>query len=191
MRNVLVFAIACSVLACGTGATRGPSEGPATVERNVRIGFEGGELALRTTEERRVQVDTVGLGPDETWAFLPLVFDDLEIPLTTVNGEAKLLGAVETRVRSRLGKHRLARLLRCGTRPTGPVADRYEVYLTAVSQVEPLEDGRSLVVTHVAAKALPGGYSGNAIRCATTGRLEQAIVGRLMWRASDIEEGSG
>ena len=161
------------------------------MERSVRIGFESGELALRTTEERHVLVDTVDFGPDESWAFLPLVFDDLEVPVTMVNGEAKLLGAVETRVRSRLGQHRLSRLLRCGSRPTGPVADQYEVYLTAVTQIEALDDGRSLVVTHVAAKALPGGYSGNAIRCATTGRLERAIVGRLMWRASRIEERSG
>ena len=188
-----IVAAACAVLllaACASSPSGEPAPAPRNVERSVRVEFSSGEVALRTTEEYHVQTDTLGVSAEELWGHLAAAYDELEIPITTVNAGARLLGAVEAPVRKRLGRYMLSRLLRCGSRTSGKVANRYEVYLTAVTQIEPLGD-RSLVNTHVAARAVPGGYSGNAVRCSTTGRLERSIAGRLRWGSEMLsgEEG--
>lgn len=195
MRRPLLSTICLCV---GTSAVFGAcaSSGQGSLDRNrpspqrtVQLDATG-DVLLRTTEELTVRVDTVALAAEEAWAHLPAVFDALEIPITEVNADARLLGGTNVRVRGRIAGERLSRVFNCGAGNTGRVADQAYVYFTALTQVEPL-DGRSVVTTHVRAHALPGGYTSNAIRCSSRGELEKRIRNRLVWETTGVGDEPG
>lgn len=181
MRNILVVAIACAFVACASSGGTGTASG-ASQSQNLSfdMNLQGQGFQLRMTEDILVNVDTVAVAPDRLWPELPAAYDALGIPITTVNAEARLIGAVEGRVRGRIGDDPVSRFVRCGSTMTGEVADQYEVYLTSVTQVEPVsaDSGSSIVSSHV--KAIAQGASGNTVECATRGRLESDIREQLL-----------
>lgn len=182
MRKLLVVAVACAFVGCASsGGTGIPSGGSQSQNVSFRTNLQGQGFQLRTTEDIVVAVDTVAVAPDRLWPEVPAAYDALGIPITTVNAEARLIGALEARVRGRIGDERVSRYVRCGSTMTGEVADQYEVYLTSVTQVEPVtaDSGRSIVSSHVKAIA-QGGASGNTVQCATRGRLESDIRDQLL-----------
>lgn len=184
MRTELALCTALLLSACGTSGPDSLSDRPRTQDRDIDLDVEG-DLILRTTEELTVRVDTVDVPAERLWREVPAVYDALGIGITAVNTEARILGGENVRVRGDVGGTRVSRLLRCGVRVTGQIADEYDVYLTSLTQVEALER-RSVVSTHVRAHALPGGYTSNAVRCASRGELERRILNRLIWEATGV-----
>lgn len=182
---VVTFGLALSLAACASSGPDTVTEGEVR-ERNIDIDAQGESLLLRTTEELSVRVDTVDVAVDRMWGAVAAVYDTLGIGLTTINSEARIMGAQNIRVRGDLAGTRISQLFRCGVRVTGQIADEYDVHVTSLTQIEEAVDGRSVVSTHARAYALPGGYSSNAINCSSRGELERRILNRLLWVTTGV-----
>lgn len=181
-RTASIVILGLLAAGCATsGTTRTPTEGTRAQDMNIRMHLQTQAFTLRTTEDIVVITDTVPVPPDRLWSKVPAAYDALGVPITEINGDARALGAVEARVRGRIGGEPVSRYVRCGSTMTGEVADQYEVYLTAITQVESVDAdaGSSVVSSHVEAVA-QGASSGNTVRCATRGRLETDIHEQLM-----------
>lgn len=173
-------------LACASG---NPNETPEVGERetnlNVQMRKGGQNLNLRTTSEIDVVHDTVAGDPDELFSTLPEAYDNLGIPISTVNAEAKTIGVLETRAQGDFAGERISLWLDCGESITGNVADQREIYLTVLTQVEPLEGAEGTgVSTHLRGYAVQGG---NRRDCSSQSRLERRIAAELR----ELVEASG
>jgi len=60
-----------------------------------------------------------------------------------------------------------------------PSADFYDVNLSVVTQLAPVDSANTKVVTTVDAMARPVSFGGEYIRCATTGEIESRISSML------------
>lgn len=179
LRALAVIAAGLGLAACASSGSDMPRGGPTDVNTQLQTDYGARSISLRTVEDVYVSNDTLAEPRGNLYRQLAATYDEMGIPITKVNPEAKLIGAVETRLRRDLGGSPISRYLRCGTSITGSIADQYEVYLTVVTQVEPLETGEAGVFTHLTAIAKQGGRSGNNIRCATRGVLEREIFEHL------------
>lgn len=178
-RPLAVIVAGLGLAACASSGGDMPSGGTTEVNTQLQTDYGDRSITLRTTEDIYVSNDTLPEASGNLYRQLAATYDEMGIPITKVNPEANLIGAVETRLRGDLGGRPLSRYLRCGSSITGSIAEQYQVYLTVVTQVEPLETGEAGVFTHLTAIAQQGGRSGNNIRCATRGVLEREIFEHL------------
>lgn len=179
LRPLAVLAAGLGLAACASSGGDVPASGTADVYNQLQTDYGVRSISLRTVEDVYVRGDTLAYEGDDLFRHLAATYDEMGIPLNQVNAEARLLGAVEARLRGDLGGRPISRYFRCGTSITGSIADQYEVYLTVVSQLESVEGGGTGVFTHARAFAVQGGRSGNNIRCATRARLEREIAEHL------------
>jgi hypothetical protein len=112
----------------------------------------------------------------DTWRVLPAAFESLSIPLSMIDSTTRVAGNAGFNVRRRLGSTPMVRLIDCGTTQGGPSAETYDVRLTITSQVKEAEGGGSSLLTTVEAMAKPVAFSGEYIRCSSTGALEARIA---------------
>ena len=174
-----VIAAGLGLAACASSGGDMPRSGTADVNTQLQTDYGVRSISLRTTEDVYVSEDTLPRTTGNVYRQLAATYDEMGIPITKVNAEARLIGAVETRLRGDLAGNPISKYLRCGTSITGSIADQYQVYLTVVTQLESLETGEDGVYTHLSAIAQQGGRSGNNIRCATRGVLERDIFEHL------------
>lgn len=172
--------LALFLAACASGGApdtlnrpAGPSPPP---DYGPTLDFGAPSFRLLAPEEIQIRRDTLVGDATDHYRRLLAVYEEMELPVTTVNVDALLVGAVRKRVGSRIAGSRISSFLNCGRNNTGRVADQFQVYLTAVSQVEDLEDGGVGLYTHVRGYAIQGGYVGSEVRCVSTGRLEREIT---------------
>ncbi len=177
----LLSLVALLSLACASGNPGTPEAGERGTNLNLQMQRGGPNLNLRTIANVDVFHDTLSGSPDDLFSLLPEVYNDLSVPISSVNSEAHALGALEVRARGDFAGERISRWLDCGTSITGDVADQREVHVTALTQVEALEEapGVSGISVHVTGYAVPSGASGNRTGCGSTGRLERAVVAHL------------
>lgn len=176
LRPLAVLTAGLGFAACASSGGDMPSSGTTEVYNQLQTDYGVRSISLRTVEDVHVRGDTLPYEGDDLFRHLAATYDEMGIPLNQVNAEARLLGAVEARMRGDLGGRPLSRYFRCGTSITGSIADQYEVYVTVVTQLESVEEGGTGVFTHARAFAVQGGRSGNEVRCATRARLEREIV---------------
>lgn len=185
-RPAQILALAAVVLlpACSSGGGMTPV-GTRQINTNIQGDFTSPSINLETWEDVYVRHDTIAGAedPDELYRQVLAVYGELDIPMTTVNAEARLVGAVEERIRREFAGSRVSRWLRCGSNMAGEFADRYEVYVTLVSQVEPAGEGLRLL-TYLRGMATQGQVSGHAVRCTSEGRLEREIFQRVQLKAA-------
>lgn len=187
MRSISAAALRPAALVLAAGLLPGcassgggvPQAGERRTTTQVQMDYGAQSFSLQTVEDVYVQTDTLTQAPGNLLRHVAATYDEMGIPLNEVNPEARLMGAVEARMQGDLGGRPLSRYFRCGTTITGSIADQYEVYLTVVTQVEPLGDTAAVVYTHAGGFAVQGGRAGNNIRCATRGRLEKEIFEHL------------
>lgn len=130
-----------------------------------------------TQRETRGTVTVVSAGADEVWVALPTVFRELEIPLTTIDAERRVIGNAEFQVRRKLAGERLSAYIRCGTDSFGrPLAESYLVTAALLSYVSPLADGKTRVETRLQASAADPARSIEPVACTSTGKLEQRVA---------------
>lgn len=168
-------------LACASGNPETPEVGERGTNLNIQMRRGGQNLNLRTTAHLDVVHDTLSGSSGDLFSLLPEVYNDLEIPISSVNTEAHALGVLEARARGDFAGERISRWLDCGTSITGNIAEQREVYITALTQVEALEEppGVSGISVHVKGYAIQSGRAGNRTGCRSTGRLERAIIADL------------
>lgn len=181
MRRFLLTVLVLLTASCASGNPEMPEPGERSTNLNLQMKRGEGELSLRTTADVSVAHDTVSGQADDLFSLLPTVYDDLEVPINSVNSAARTLGALELRVRGDFAGERASRWIDCGTSITGSIAEQRELYLTLLTQIEPLEEarGRSGVSTHLKGFAVQSGRAGNRTNCSSTGRLERRIASEL------------
>jgi hypothetical protein len=104
-----------------------------------------------------------------------LCHSELDIPLSVADSATHVIGAVYLSRRRPVGGQRLSRILACGDGTFGPNADHYEVQLTALSAVAPIDSAHTALSIAVAGVATVNGHN-STIACSTTGWLEQRIL---------------
>ena len=172
MRDVSLL-ILLGLMGC---ASSGTIERPATPQ-TVRVsGSAAGNLSVGMNATTDAKVTRVTAAPADVWRVLPGVFDSFAIPLSSVDDKARVLGNTGFNLRRRLGSVPLVRLIDCGTTQGGPSADSYDIRLSVLTQVTPVEGGGSTIITTVDAMGRPVAFSGEYVRCTSTGSLETRIA---------------
>jgi hypothetical protein len=180
MRAPVPISVVTAVLAlagCASGSG-GPS---STINDRVVFTDQAGNV-IHTTDVSTAQNFAVAAPPATTLAVLTQTYNDLHIPIATLSTESNQVGNKQFRVIGHsLGGHRLSLLLDCGIDPTVGIqrADAYDVTMTVLSAATSSGSG-TMVTTDVEGSARPVGVSGEALHCATTGRLEDEIRARVL-----------
>lgn len=177
MRRIAILALVV-VAACGTKSNAGPT---VTRPESVRIvGGTGGTTSIATVQTDAPNVATLKLPVADVWAALPTIFESMAVPIEHLDHQSRIIGNQSFRVRRKLGAVPLSRYIDCGTTQGGPSAETYEVHLTVLAQATGTEDPAfSRITTTVQALARPINFTGDLIRCSTTGALESRLVTAL------------
>lgn len=122
--------------------------------------------------------DSLAIASGRVWAALTAVYSELDIPLSVADSETHVIGALYLSRRRPVGGERLSRILECGDGSFGPNADHYEVQLTALSGVAPIDSTHTALTIAVAGVALANGNS-SRIACTTKGVLERKILDKV------------
>ena len=136
------------------------------------------DLFLRMQErpENAEDAIVVTAAPDAVWAALKASLETLGVPIGFEDRAAGEIGHAQTKLFRRMGKQRLSSYLRCGSGLTGPNADSYQVYLSFVAFMKPLDDATVAVAPFLTAQAVDvAGGRNDAVQCTSTGRLESNI----------------
>ena len=113
--------------------------------------------------------------PEAVWDVLPAAYESLGIPISMSDAGARTLGNAGFNVRRRLGSVPLVRYIDCGTTQGGPSAETYDIRLVINSVVRAGEASTTLATT-VEAMGKPVAFSGEYIRCSSSGVLETRIA---------------
>jgi hypothetical protein len=159
------------VFGCASG---GPPT-PSGSQGNVSIAAAGGRTTLSTSSDPMPGVATIAAPIDAIWRALPAVFDSLAIPRSTIDASTHTIGNVGMKLRRELGKVRLSRYIDCGSPQARPSADFYDVSLSVITRLQPEASGDTRLSTTVDAMAKPVSFTGEYVRCASTGGLESRL----------------
>ncbi len=159
----------------GAVTQRGPVEDVITISSGD--GTVQGEMRLRRDDY--VARNTVEATPGEVLAVLPAAFVGVGLPAPEIDPDRRLAVVAPHVVSRRLGGVRMSTLLDCGRGMAGPYADTYRIHLSVSTEVRPLGEGESTVLTRIEATGQnTGGTSGN-VRCSSLGQLESRIIDAL------------
>src|SRR4051794_40421341 len=117
MRQLTPFALALSLAATAI---------PVHAQGSARAGpFDprSGRFATSLPNEVTRAPDTLSASADKVWAAITKAYTELGIPVTVVDTELKVVGALRATQRRPVGGERLSRVLECGTGPYGPNAE--------------------------------------------------------------------
>ncbi|MCC7132196.1 MAG: hypothetical protein SFV24_04265 [Gemmatimonadales bacterium] len=120
---------------------------------------------------------SVAAPADSVWAALGEVLKRFDVPLAYADRAAGEMGVVRTKLYRRMGKEPLSNFLRCGEGLTGPNADTYMVYLSAVGMIKAGSDGTTTVLTLISGDAVdvPNGRN-EVVPCTTSGQFEEKVA---------------
>ncbi|MHB1223031.1 MAG: hypothetical protein ACYC2G_03135 [Gemmatimonadaceae bacterium] len=173
MRSSSVMLMCVVLMGCANGGRR-TSE--PHLEQTTRLQSREGTVELRTTRSDPSNEFMIAGTVDGLWRALPVVYAQLEVPVTMRVPAERAMGNRAFRARGRLGGTRLSRYLDCGNRMGLSNADSYEVIFRLETRVLDAVGDSTRLVTVVEGTARPVDVSGNPIACSTTGRLERRIV---------------
>lgn len=119
---------------------------------------------------------------EQVWPVMKSVFDSLGIPVTTLNPSQHLIGNASFRARRHLGKTPMIQLIDCGNFQGGPSAETYDINFSITTQLVPLDARSTTLATLVQAQGSPPSFSGNPVKCGSSGKLEANIVDEVRKR---------
>ena len=176
-RPWLVVALAgCASSGAGGPASSAPPTTTTTVVMQTSPGVSGSTDVASSRESSGV-VTTLAAPADRAWATLVAAYGSLGIEPANVDVQRRYYGnqSVEPK-NGRIAGIPTARILNCGTSPTGvPLAQSYQVRLSVISSLEGAADG-SRLTTRVQGTASSRDGSTTQVACGSTGRLEQRIA---------------
>ena len=170
MRNVWILSAISSVACASGGSSSGNLQTPSE-----RIVARDNEAVIRTTVAPNAKA-TIAAEPARVFAALKPVFDELGIPVATVDATTNQVGNSNFFRTRKLGNDRISLYLSCGTSLTGVIADDYRIYMSVMSQAR--ADGKGGAQLETAFSAFARNIDGSAserIACGTTGQLEERI----------------
>lgn len=178
--TMLTLALAAAA-ACSSSKPAGTAPAPETVRV---VGGASGAIAMgMSASAADARTATVSAPLAEVWRALPAAYESLSIPLSTVDSSTWVVGNSGFNVRRRLGTVPLVRLIDCGSTQGGSSAETYDVRLAVTTRATPVEGGTSLATT-VEPMAKPAAFSGEYIRCSSTGALESRIADAVKSRVA-------
>ena len=184
MRRVALcsaFALALSGLAaCASSsrAARGSSDAAAS-PTTIRIEGATESIALTTVPSTKMARATIDAPIDSVWRALTTVYQTLEIPVTILLTDQRVIGNDAAKVRRRLHGEPLTRYLDCGSSLGMQNAATYAITMSIRTQLAPDATGGTTVLTRIDATAVSPNYSNSAVSCSSTGVLEKQIVTML------------
>jgi len=174
----IVVLLGTALCACAPGAAREGGAGPG-----IRVVPSGGGADIFQQSDVR-PIETVIFAPvDTAWRALTAAYEQLGIPLSTVDRNSYLLGNAAWAVQGRLGEERPARYFNCGANLTGELANTARLRVNIFSQLTAHPDGALLRTLAQATASNPQGASGDAVLCRSTGSLEGWIGSSVRLRA--------
>jgi hypothetical protein len=107
-------------------------------------------------------------------------FREFDLPITVSDSAAGEVGTVRAKLYKRMGKKAISDFLRCGDGATGPNADMYVVYVSALSVVRPSGTGDQTIGVMLTGQAvdLPNGRS-DVVDCTSSGIFETLFTKRV------------
>jgi hypothetical protein len=185
MRGSTLLSLVVLCAGCGSAAS---SRGSTTERTRVDVEtaeVAGGVINLQLNREAAITALSVAASPEAVWSALPQVFAELEIPVTGIRTEAKVLTATGHRLR-RIGGRGMATYFDCPGAYENLAASS-DVYFSVQTQVLPDsgEDG-SVVRTRVDGSARSS-RSGSQVLCSSRGSLETLILLRLSEKVAALD----
>lgn len=172
-RSVAAALLALIAAAC---APAGSSPGSAPAGPPASIIETSTSVSVRLSEQAEAATVLLQASPEVVWVLLPEVYESLGIAAEIHDAEARAYGTRRF-AQNRLGGKRTAEFVRCGHQGAGPsAASNYRVRLSIVSTLGSAPGVGTRLVTEVSGSATPvEGTSTAAVRCVSTGELEQRI----------------
>ena len=155
---------------------------PATDSRRaptIISGADGATTLIDTKRDLHAQTRMINVPANTAYRRALAAYDVMGLEANLMSARDFIVGRQGLVLRRRLGDTRLSAFINCGNSLTGDNADSYEVTLTVITQVTPVDDGSSRLATRVDAGARPMGTSGNLVACSSTGRLEREMAERI------------
>jgi hypothetical protein len=184
MRPTVLFALLASVASGACASTQGSAPPQPGTQETVRIANSGANTTfdMQTVSDNAPIVKAEIFRPiGDVWSALQVVYDSLGITIASRDEATHMLGNPALKVRRRLGSVRLAQYVDCGSTQGAPSADSYEVVLSVFTAAQPTATGTT-IVTQVSGQGRPVAFSGEYVRCASTGQLERQIANRVKLR---------
>lgn len=172
MRLHTLIAVA-TAFGCASSTSTG-SSGTSTA-RVIGSTGEGTVYAISTGGQPIAGETRIAAPLGSAWSMLGYAYDSLGIQPTTVDAANRVYGNRGMQIRRQLGNVRLSKYIDCGSSQARPSADFYDVNLSVITQLGALDSATTRVVTTVDAMARPVSFSGEYMRCATTGAIESRI----------------
>ncbi len=173
-------ALVLCIVVLGAGCASGGSEGGgATPTRTPpAILTKGGSVndAEMRIDETVAENAVAAVGPPKAvWPSVLAVYEELELKPTSMDTEAFTIGVGGQTIRRQLGGERLSNYFDCGRSLTAPKADSYLVTVTVRTELRPMDESTTAVVSRASATARDLGTGTDRVACASTGRLEKRI----------------
>ena len=172
------------LVGCATAPAASTIETTAKRREMVAVGDQ--VVLLEPTVARTLR-EELAMPAERAWALLPLAYEALGLPLTTLDSERRLIGAGGVRAQGRLGGAWLSRYVDCGTASTGLAnADSYAVTIDVVTQVDGSASAPNAgLSTALRASGRPGSTStSNPVNCVSRGTLERRLAEIVRERAA-------
>ncbi|HKN58789.1 MAG TPA: hypothetical protein VJV97_08035 [Gemmatimonadaceae bacterium] len=182
MRRVALIGIVAA-LGCASSNTA-PGAAPAETARVIGSTAEGAMHAISTGSAPIAGQSMISAPVMKVWNAVPAIFDSLGIAPTTIDATSFTFGNRGLQIRRQLSGVRLSKYIDCGSAQSRPSADFYDVNLSVVTQLAAADSANTKVVTTVDAMGRPVAFSGEYIRCATTGEIESRISRMLQAAAT-------
>lgn len=170
-----IFLIGIVALSGCASSNAAPGSASSETARVVGSMGEGTVHAISTGSTPIAGTSTIAAPADKLWRALPAIYDSLGIPRSVIDASSRLIGNRGLQIRRQLGNVRLSKYIDCGSPQARPSADFYDVNLSVVTQLEVIAPGDTKVMTTVDAMGRPVSFTGEYVRCATTGEIEAKI----------------
>jgi hypothetical protein len=142
----------------------------------TRVETPNGIIQIDWHRERTYDQTSLLVNVEKAWAAVPAVFGELGIEPTFVDSKQHVFGNAGANYRRRLGSQRMSRYFDCGSTAGISNADDYDLLVRVITQIIPAEGGLSTLRTQVEATGHATATSGQVVRCASTGALEERIA---------------
>ena len=177
--NLNPFKIAAlAVLAAATGCATVPPDQlviPESTIGTTTVEGAGREIIGR---DRLAEKKTIAVAADLVWGVLGGVYEQIGIPVTSVDSPNMMVGNLGFEAR-RIDGTRMNTFLDCGTNFNGPLANHYEVTLAVTTKLTKVDENHTEVSTVVDGSAKPRTTAGHPIQCTTRQKLEALIVKKV------------
>lgn len=171
------------ILVLAACAARAPNESRPR-EDLVRVGgHDGRSVVVPLIHDDFVTGGIVEAPPETLWPLLPVVYQELGLPVPATDRSTWTVAVQNHTVTRRLGSARLSTLLECGSGLTGAHADTHRIRLSVRTWLEPVAEG-SAVRSRVEAQASSLEGLANSFHCSSRGEIEMRIAVALQAHVS-------